>query len=109
MHSGRPPQVLSRARLSPLCVCFRFETKTLYNPQFGSIFRTHHNPTYFSRRLFRYSDVYMSHVTNLLKYSLKHAFLPRRGLLPHETRISQVELIHRSDDFKAGGGGGGSA
>ncbi|KAF7495408.1 5'-nucleotidase domain-containing protein 3 [Sarcoptes scabiei] len=75
----------------------RFETKTLFNPQFGSIFRTHHNPTYFSRRLFRYSDIYMSHVTNLMKYSLKHTFLPRRGLLPHETRISQVELIHRGE------------
>lgn len=75
----------------------RFETKTLFNPQFGSIFRTHHNPTYFSRRLFRYSDIYMSHITNLLKYSLKHTFLPRRGLLPHETRISQVELINRGD------------
>lgn len=79
----------------------RFEAKTLFNPQFGSIFRTHHNPTYFSRRLFRYSDIYMSQVTNLLKYSLKHTFLPRRGLLPHETRISQVELIHRGEFPKA--------
>nr|XP_027201154.1 5'-nucleotidase domain-containing protein 3-like [Dermatophagoides pteronyssinus] len=79
----------------------RFEAKTLFNPQFGSIFRTHHNPTYFSRRLFRYSDIYMSQLTNLLKYSLKHTFLPRRGLLPHETRISQVELIHRGEFPKA--------
>ncbi len=39
----------------------------------------------------------MSKITNLMKYSLKHTFLPRRGLLPHETRISQVELIHRGD------------
>lgn len=31
-------------------------TKNLFNPQFGSIFRTCHNPTYFSRRLCRFSD-----------------------------------------------------
>ncbi|XP_049517610.1 5'-nucleotidase domain-containing protein 3-like isoform X1 [Dermacentor silvarum] len=62
----------------------RKTTKSLFNPNFGSIFRTHHNPTYFSRRLFRYSDIYMSHVTNLLNYSLRHTFYPRRGALPHE-------------------------
>lgn len=65
-------------------------TKSLFNEQFGSIFRTHHNPTYFSRRLFRYSDIYMSHVTNLLKYSTKHIFYPRRGALPHECRIPHM-------------------
>ncbi|KAH9391480.1 5'-nucleotidase domain-containing protein 3 [Tyrophagus putrescentiae] len=94
------PNNLERSVLNQLTQqrdALRFETKTLFNPQFGSIFRTHHNPTYFSRRLFRYSDIYMSKITNLMKYSLKHTFLPRRGLLPHETRISQVELIHRGD------------
>ncbi|XP_076356800.1 5'-nucleotidase domain-containing protein 3-like isoform X1 [Tachypleus tridentatus] len=65
----------------------RITTKSLFNAQFGSIFRTHHNPTYFSRRLFRYSDIYMSHVTNLLNYTLKHTFYPRRGALPHECKI----------------------
>ncbi|KAG7221326.1 hypothetical protein INR49_017334 [Caranx melampygus] len=34
----------------------RVMTKNLFNPQFGSIFRTCHNPTYFSRRLCRFSD-----------------------------------------------------
>ncbi|GBM02043.1 5'-nucleotidase domain-containing protein 3 [Araneus ventricosus] len=62
-------------------------TKAMFNEQFGSIFRTHHNPTYFSRRLFRYSDIYMSHITNLLNYSLKHTFYPRRGALPHECKV----------------------
>ncbi|XP_054709847.1 5'-nucleotidase domain-containing protein 3-like [Uloborus diversus] len=65
----------------------RLHTKSMFNKQFGSIFRTHHNPTYFSRRLFRYSDIYMSHVTNLLNYSVKHIFYPRRGALPHECKI----------------------
>ncbi|XP_003747947.1 5'-nucleotidase domain-containing protein 3 [Galendromus occidentalis] len=65
----------------------RKTTKSLFNPNFGSVFRTHHNPTYFSRRLFRYSDIYMSHVTNLMNYSLSHTFYPRRGVLPHECYI----------------------
>ncbi|GFS37240.1 5'-nucleotidase domain-containing protein 3 [Nephila pilipes] len=65
----------------------RVHTKNVFNKQFGSIFRTHHNPTYFSRRLFRYSDIYMSHITNLLNYSVNHIFYPRRGALPHECKI----------------------
>lgn len=65
-------------------------TKGLFNPQFGSIFRTHHNPTYFSRRLFRYSDIYMSCLTDLLNYSVDHTFSPRRGALPHEKVSTRV-------------------
>ena len=58
--------------------------RSMFNPQFGSTFRSHNNPTYFSRKLFRFSDLYTSRVTNLLRYSLKHSFYPRRGALPHE-------------------------
>ena len=56
----------------------------MFNPQFGSTFRSYNNPTYFSRKLFRFSDLYTSRVTNLLRYSLIHSFYPRRGVLPHE-------------------------
>ncbi|KAJ8310729.1 hypothetical protein KUTeg_012594 [Tegillarca granosa] len=59
-------------------------TKALFNPKFGSIFRTYHNPTYFSRRLARFADIYMSNVVNLLEYSVEHTFYPRRMALPHE-------------------------
>lgn len=62
----------------------RNETKCVFNKQFGSVFRTYHNPTYFSRRLFRFADVYTSNITNLLKYSVSHTFYPRRGVMPHE-------------------------
>lgn len=55
-----------------------------FDPYFGSTFRSGTNPTYFSRRLFRFSDIYTSRVSNLLQYSLKHKFFPRRGVLPHE-------------------------
>lgn len=64
----------------------RQELKCLSNPMFGSIFRTHQNSTYFSRRLFRFADIYTSKITNLKNYSLNHAFYPRRGALPHEFR-----------------------
>ncbi|KAL1123392.1 hypothetical protein AAG570_002473, partial [Ranatra chinensis] len=62
----------------------RQEIKNVFNKQFGSVFRTYHNPTYFSRRLFRFADVYTSDVTNLLNYSTDHVFYPRRGVMPHE-------------------------
>ncbi|XP_037051227.1 5'-nucleotidase domain-containing protein 3-like [Bradysia coprophila] len=62
----------------------RHQTKCVFNQQFGSVFRTYHNPTYFSRRLFRFADIYTSNITNLLKYSVSHTFYPRRGVMPHE-------------------------
>lgn len=62
----------------------RNDIKRVFNEQFGSVFRTYHNPTYFSRRLFRFADVYMSSITNLLHYSTSHTFYPRRGVMPHE-------------------------
>lgn len=62
----------------------RKTTKEMFNPQFGSLFRTYHNATYFSRRLSRYADLYMSSLSSLLNYSLSHTFYPRRSALPHE-------------------------
>lgn len=62
----------------------RNDIKIIFNKQFGSVFRTYNNPTYFSRRLFRFSDIYTSNVTNLLHYGVDHTFYPRRGVMPHE-------------------------
>lgn len=62
----------------------RNQLKSLCNPRFGSMFRTHQNPTYFSRRMARFADIYMSSLTNLLQYSVTHTFYPRRMALPHE-------------------------
>ncbi|XP_011193607.1 5'-nucleotidase domain-containing protein 3 isoform X1 [Zeugodacus cucurbitae] len=62
----------------------RNQTKMVFNEQFGSVFRTYHNPTYFSRRLFRFADIYTSDITNLANYSVSHTFYPRRGVMPHE-------------------------
>ncbi|KAJ8953241.1 hypothetical protein NQ318_015821 [Aromia moschata] len=62
----------------------RNDIKYVFNKQFGSVFRTYHNPTYFSRRLFRFADIYTSNISNLLNYSVNHTFYPRRGVMPHE-------------------------
>lgn len=62
----------------------RYKIKIVFNAQFGSVFRTYHNPSYFSRRLFRFADIYTSNLTNLMNYSVNHTFYPRRGVMPHE-------------------------
>lgn len=66
--------------------------KNLFNPQFGSIFRTCHNPTYFSRRLCRFSDIYMTSVSCLLNYDLAYTFYPRRTPLQHEAPLWMDQL-----------------
>ncbi|XP_061530585.1 5'-nucleotidase domain-containing protein 2 [Phycodurus eques] len=70
----------------------RVMTKNLFNPQFGSIFRTCHNPTYFSRRLSRFSDLYMASLSCLLNYDLSHTFYPRRTPLQHEAPLWMDQL-----------------
>ncbi|KAM6960656.1 5'-nucleotidase domain-containing protein 3 [Aplochiton taeniatus] len=62
----------------------RSQTKDIFNAQFGSLFRTYHNPTYFSRRLSRFADIYMASISCLLKYDFQHTFFPRRTPLQHE-------------------------
>jgi len=66
----------------------RIKLKSIFNPYFGSVFRTYHNPTYFSRRLTRYADIYTAQLPNLLHYPLTYTFYPRRHHLPHEHDIN---------------------
>lgn len=66
----------------------RHDLKVMFNPQFGSIFRTYHAPTFFSRRMTRLADIYTSKVTNLLGVRLDHTFYPVRYALPHETHYA---------------------
>uniref|UniRef100_A0A8C7XZ73 5'-nucleotidase domain containing 3 n=1 Tax=Oryzias sinensis TaxID=183150 RepID=A0A8C7XZ73_9TELE len=63
----------------------RSQTKDIFNAQFGSLFRAYHNPTYFSRRLSRFADIYMASISCLLNYDLRHIFFPRRTPLQHES------------------------
>ncbi|XP_076877791.1 5'-nucleotidase domain-containing protein 3 [Brachyhypopomus gauderio] len=62
----------------------RLQAKNIFNAQFGSLFRTYHNPTYFSRRLSRFADIYMASLSCLLNYDLQYTFYPRRTPLQHE-------------------------
>lgn len=68
-----------------MCFHGRSQTKDMFNAQFGSLFRTYHNPTYFSRRLSRFADVYMASISCLLNYDFQHTFFPRRTPLQHES------------------------
>ncbi|BHF72904.1 5'-nucleotidase domain-containing protein 3 [Sparganum proliferum] len=62
----------------------RLLTKVCFNEHFGSIFRSFHNPSYFSQRLGQYASMYTSSVTNLLALPINHTCYPRRTPLPHE-------------------------
>lgn len=80
-----PPRV-------PLVSLPRCITKALFNAQFGSIFRAFHNPTYFSRRLVRFSDLYMASLSCLLNYRVDFTFYPRRTPLQHEAPLWMDQL-----------------
>ncbi|KAM9814374.1 5'-nucleotidase domain-containing protein 3 [Syngnathus typhle] len=67
----------------------RPHAKEMFNPQFGSLFRTYHNPTYFSRRLSRFADIYMASISCLLNYDFGHTFFPRRTPLQHESPLGR--------------------
>ena len=67
---------------------YRSLLKEMYNPHFGSIFRTEKAPTYFSRRLNRFANLYMPSLESLQGYHLDHTFYPRRLALPHETDLN---------------------
>eukprot|EP00698_Gefionella_okellyi_P012075 TRINITY_DN3224_c0_g1_i1.p1 TRINITY_DN3224_c0_g1~~TRINITY_DN3224_c0_g1_i1.p1 ORF type:complete len:413 (-),score=68.06 TRINITY_DN3224_c0_g1_i1:28-1266(-) len=65
----------------------RHELKVMFNQNFGSVFRTHTNPTPLAYHLQRDADIYTSRLENLSKYSLNHCFYTERRYLPHETMI----------------------
>lgn len=65
--------------------------RNFLNPRFGSVFRTKQAPTYFSRRLYRFADVYTSSIDNFLPTSPWHTIYPRRHLMPHEA-VPHVDI-----------------
>ncbi|KAI6652293.1 5'-nucleotidase domain-containing protein 3 [Oopsacas minuta] len=65
--------------------------KENFNKQFGSLFRTIHGTSYFSRRLARFADLYTARVDNLLNYSLSERFYGRRISLPHEAALATID------------------
>uniref|UniRef100_A0A8C5MBL6 5'-nucleotidase domain-containing protein 3 n=1 Tax=Leptobrachium leishanense TaxID=445787 RepID=A0A8C5MBL6_9ANUR len=65
----------------------RHLARKIFNKQFGSIFRTDHNATYFLRRLSRFADLYMESLSCLLNYDLHYTFYPKRTPLQHEVPV----------------------
>jgi len=70
--------------------------KEIFNPHFGSVFRSNLSPSFFAGRLCRMADLYTSSVNNLVNYSPDHFFFPLRGTLPHEHVVS---LAYQHDDY----------
>ena len=59
-------------------------SKKSFNTYFGSVFRSYNNPSFFTRRLSRFADIYTSNVCNLLDYPIDCHFIPKRTDLAHE-------------------------
>ncbi len=68
-------QSLTFSSVRICCFPSRSKSRDLFNPYFGSIFRTHTVPTYFHRRLARFADVYTSNVCNFLDYPVRICLL----------------------------------
>lgn len=62
----------------------RIQLKDRMNKNFGSVFRTHTNPTLFTHKLIGCSDLYTSRIDNMFAYRVDHTFYPQRRYLPHE-------------------------
>ena len=52
----------------------------LFNPNFGSVFRTDGHPSLFAFSVLRYVDLYMSDVCNLVNYNPLHRFYPYHSM-----------------------------
>uniref|UniRef100_A0A8C6Y680 5'-nucleotidase domain containing 3 n=1 Tax=Naja naja TaxID=35670 RepID=A0A8C6Y680_NAJNA len=76
----------------PFSSLVREMTRNFFNSQFGSLFRTDQNPTYFLRRLSRFADIYMASLSCLLNYDHDYTFYPRRTPLQHELPMWSDQL-----------------
>lgn len=56
------------------------ELSSLFNRQFGSIFRTDGHPSLFAFAVRRYADLYLSEVCDLMYYNPNHRFYPQHAL-----------------------------
>lgn len=67
--------------------------KIPFNQCFGSVFRTHTNPTLFAYLLQRYADIYTSSIENFSLYPHNFTFSARRVFLPHEIDITKKDAF----------------
>ncbi|KAJ1676957.1 hypothetical protein EV182_007176, partial [Spiromyces aspiralis] len=70
----------------------RKRLKNMSNKQFGSVFRTHKNPSLFAQKIRQFANLYTSGLENFTNYPLDFVFYPNRDILPHESFRYQLEL-----------------
>ncbi|ORZ08872.1 HAD-superfamily hydrolase [Absidia repens] len=70
--------------------CIRLELKIVFNRHFGSVFRTHNNPTFFANKIRKFADIYTSTIGNLNNIPLDYVFFPNRTYLPHERVVESL-------------------
>ncbi|KAI8098731.1 HAD-superfamily hydrolase [Halteromyces radiatus] len=70
--------------------CVRLELKIVFNRHFGSVFRTHNNPTFFANKIRKFADIYTSSITNLNEAPQDYVFYPNRTYLPHERVVESL-------------------
>ena len=74
---------------------FKRTLLSMFNPHFGSAFRTASHRTKLFFEVSRYADVYTSSIANFLRYPLSYCFYAKRSFFPHEV---QYELIMATED-----------
>ncbi|ORY01247.1 HAD-superfamily hydrolase [Basidiobolus meristosporus CBS 931.73] len=74
---------------------YREKLKDDFNPHFGSVFRTHTNPTYFANKVCNFADLYTSKLENFKNHPIDYIFYPERMYLPHE-RLSAAEAEYHA-------------
>jgi 5' nucleotidase family len=85
-----PYLILSTELLEAELQAINEEMSRSFNPNFGSIFRTHGRSTLFAFSLRRYVDLYMSRVGALLHYSPSHRFYPSHSIrMAHDPKTEQ--------------------
>lgn len=71
----------------------RAEMREIFNPNFGSVFRTNSNRSLFFFELCKHADIYTSSIGNFLNYPLDFIFYAIRTAMPHEGPLSWPHLF----------------
>ncbi|KAJ2496974.1 hypothetical protein IWW47_003705, partial [Coemansia sp. RSA 2052] len=69
----------------------RWKLRDLYNPHFGSVFRTSKNASLFSTKVQAYSNLYTADLANLGAYPSDYIFYPKRKTQAHECQVPEVD------------------
>jgi hypothetical protein len=65
----------------------RYHLKAVFNPHFGSVFRTYEERSLFFFNVCRLADMYTASVTNFLNYPLNFHFQVKRTAYAHESPL----------------------